>query len=591
MPSTADLVSALARAYAVTASPADVAEVEAALDDLRELAGASRELEVEVSDGGLEVDGSPVGGHASDALAHDLESLGVTAFRLPPDLGPARARRFLEAVREAVDGGGVRMDFGAARATGMGRSIASLFAQRPDTAPPESRDRDVMDLVVSLSGGEEEERPAAGDVEAEAGEPPAGVEPIQAVAAGPERQPDLEELEDAMEATPAAEEAEEEPGEFDRGFRRMNELLQRFQEAEGPARREALDEIRDEIERLKEERALDALALTVERLVLAAEEGGEDEEALDLADELCTPGVLARVAMHLGVARQDERRQDLIRVAAHLGRDMGMAIADALTDAPNRTARRTYMEALESMGEKARPVAEEMAADSRWYIARNGVGLLGFLGGEETVQYLTTPLAHSDPRVRKETVIALARLGGEDAGNLVLGMLGDPVPDVRASAARALGVLHVEKAQRPLLLRLEEDDDPDVQVEVLKALGQLGDPGAVPAIEKRAVGGLFSRPATEVRIAAYRALARIGTPHARSLLKTAMEDRDLEVRTVVRSLVGPLRTPDAEEAEGAPDAEEGPEAEGADGGARAEDDLELEAGDHGSESEREEAGL
>jgi hypothetical protein len=60
----------------------------------------------------------------------------------------------------------------------------------------------------------------------------------------------------------------------------------------------------------------------------------------------------------------------------------------------------------------------------------------------------------------------------------------------------------------------------------------------VNAIEKRAVGSFFSRPPTDVRIAAYQALRRIGTPHAKSLLVQAADDKDPEVRSVVRGLVG-----------------------------------------------------
>ena len=73
-------------------------------------------------------------------------------------------------------------------------------------------------------------------------------------------------------------------------------------------------------------------------------------------------------------------------------------------------------------------------------------------------------------------------------------------------------------------------------VELLGGLGQLGDPGAVQAIEKRAVGSLFSKPVTEVRVAAYRALHEIGTPHARELLAKARDDKDPVVRTTARQL-------------------------------------------------------
>jgi HEAT repeat protein len=85
---------------------------------------------------------------------------------------------------------------------------------------------------------------------------------------------------------------------------------------------------------------------------------------------------------------------------------------------------------------------------------------------------------------------------------------------------------------------LESESNPDVVVAVLRALGQLGDPGATNAVEKRAVGSFFSKPPTEVRIAAYRALHNIGTPRAKTLIRDAARDKDPEVQAAVRRLLG-----------------------------------------------------
>jgi HEAT repeat protein len=149
---------------------------------------------------------------------------------------------------------------------------------------------------------------------------------------------------------------------------------------------------------------------------------------------------------------------------------------------------------------------------------------------------LISALAHGDFRVRREAVRALARQGGEAAGLLALGMLEDPDANVRSSAILTVGALKVEGALRPLLERLEEEDEERLQIEVLNALGRLGDPGAVPAIERKTVGGLLKRSNREVRIAAYQALAAIGTPYALRVIEEAEHDRDPEVRYAVRTL-------------------------------------------------------
>src|SRR5690606_7068914 len=102
----------------------------------------------------------------------------------------------------------------------------------------------------------------------------------------------------------------------------------------------------------------------------------------------------------------------------------------------------------------------------------------------------------------------LGRLGDQESGRLALGFLEDPDSRVREAAAVAAGKLGLERALRPLLHLLEEDEDPKTRVRVLEALGDLGDPGAVPAIEKHAAPTLFGKTSTDVRVAAYKALHR-----------------------------------------------------------------------------------
>jgi HEAT repeat protein len=257
-----------------------------------------------------------------------------------------------------------------------------------------------------------------------------------------------------------------------------------------------------------------------------------------MAQVLLSPGVASRITAYLGNERDEDRRKELMVVCKRLGNDMALAVSDALSATQDRFARRTFLDTMLALGNGAMPVVEKMIEDGRWFVVRNALAILGEVGGERPVELIVSTLAHTDPRVRREALMALAKVGGEDAGQLVYGMIKDPDSDVRRAAAMAAGALKVERALRPLLALLDEENDPDVIAEVLHALGQLGDPGAVNVIEKRAVGSFFSRPPTEVRIAAYRALHGIGTPHAKSLLVQAAEDKDPAVKGAVRQILG-----------------------------------------------------
>jgi HEAT repeat protein len=179
---------------------------------------------------------------------------------------------------------------------------------------------------------------------------------------------------------------------------------------------------------------------------------------------------------------------------------------------------------------------------------RNAVAILGEIGGERAVELVTSTLANTDARVRRAALMSLAKLGAEDAGQLIVALLDDSESSVRVAAAVAAGELKIGRALRPLLGLLEGEHDPDVVLPVVRALGQIGDPGAVLAIEKHAVKSLFHKPPTQVRMAAYRALHRIGTPHARELIQAALDDKDSEVRATVQELIESGRAGDADAA-------------------------------------------
>jgi HEAT repeat protein len=305
------------------------------------------------------------------------------------------------------------------------------------------------------------------------------------------------------------------------------------------------EEGRDEVaKRLREgaksmalQRDFAGLADLVELMADSVGDEDEDRGLLTLIQEFTSPAVASAIVARLAAADDEGERARLVRVLSRVGTEGAMALTDALEQGKDRSERRTFLRSMVGLGPMGFEMAKRMVEDPRWYVVRNGVAVLGELGGRDAVTYLTSTLASGDKRVRKETIRALARIGGTDAESLLLGMLDDGEPDVRAVACRALGVLGSVRAVRPLQ-ELLDDDDQDVQVECIQALGHIGDPGPVQSIERKAFGGFFSRPPREVRIAAFRALAAIGTPRASKALQKGAEDWDAKVKASVLSLLG-----------------------------------------------------
>jgi HEAT repeat protein len=311
--------------------------------------------------------------------------------------------------------------------------------------------------------------------------------------------------------------------------------LETFAESHDLSKKESADRIRKQASVLRKAKDHRILGELISVLAEGGVGDGEDDEALKLARDLTTPTEASFLVARLGATREEAERNRLATVIARTGREGAAALADALGESRDRSERRAFLNAMVTLGPLALDMAKGMVEDARWFVVRNGVAILGELGGDEAVAYITGTLANEDPRVRKESVASLAKVGGKDAVILILGMLDDPAPEVRGAGCRSLGLLGSERALKPLIKCLK-DRDFDVQVEALQALGRIGDPGAVQAVRRMALGGFFSRPPRDVRLAAFRALAAIGTPEAIRIVEKGAGDGDEIVSTLARSL-------------------------------------------------------
>ena len=411
----------------------------------------------------------------------------------------------------------------------IGRSIDSLFAQAEaeEAAGPSSEavEAPVQEEQVPV---EEEQVP---------------VEEEQVPVEAEQVSVEVEQVPSEVEQVPVEEErvpgeVEQAPSEPEQVLSEVEQLLSeatsQYLQASVGERGKVERALRIAVEEARSAGALDDIASTVDTLLLQAA-WGEDVE--NLVGELADADVSAQMVARLGRVQVEEERGRLIQAYAILGDRVAKAIATALTDTEDRMARKTYVAALGAFGSAGAHAVQQMLQDSHWFVVRNGVAVLGMVGGPDAIEHLTASLAHEHSGVRRETVLSLAKIGGENAGLLVLSMLGDSDPEVRVAAARAVSALKPERAFKPLMEILEKGDEEEVLEQVLRALGGLGDAAAVSAISKRLKGSMFSSPPTGVRIAGLSALAAIGTPKALSLVEKARADKDREISSAAEQLL------------------------------------------------------
>jgi HEAT repeat protein len=251
--------------------------------------------------------------------------------------------------------------------------------------------------------------------------------------------------------------------------------------------------------------------------------------------------VIEELVQRLGKARTEEERTGLRSTLLHVGADTVTPLVRELVAATDVSARRAYRDALVALDHVGVPLLEDMIGDERWFVVRNMVGILGEIRSADAVEHFRRTVEHSDARVRRETILALSKIGGEEAVPLLAKGLNDRETSLRAAAALGLGLTKLQVAVGPLLNRLPQETDADVETEIVRALGRVGDPRAVPVLAERAAGGsFFSRIPTPIRVEAVRALGELGGEPGRAVLQRLLRDRSPEVReAVLKALANP----------------------------------------------------
>jgi HEAT repeat protein len=173
----------------------------------------------------------------------------------------------------------------------------------------------------------------------------------------------------------------------------------------------------------------------------------------------------------------------------------------------------------------------------QWFVVRNVAELAGELGLEEAVPVLGQQLSHDDERVRKACALALAKIGSSAAAEPLRRALRDKSPEVRKQAALGVGGRKASALAMPLVVAMEEEEDPEVERELMLALGRIASPAAVQALIKFAQPGgrLFGRQPTSRRVMAVEGLRIAATPAAIGTLEGLTDDGDREVRTAADS--------------------------------------------------------
>jgi HEAT repeat protein len=164
---------------------------------------------------------------------------------------------------------------------------------------------------------------------------------------------------------------------------------------------------------------------------------------------------------------------------------------------------------------------------------------LPFLDDLRVLRVLRQALSDADPAVRSMAVQALGRFDHADVATSLVDMLDDPDAWVRYFSARASGARRIDAGIDRLTQLALEDPAGHVRLAAIDALGEIGDPLAVPVL-----AALADADEPERAAAAIRALGAIGDDEAlrplQTMLRSVHEDRRVAAAEAVALVGGPV---------------------------------------------------
>jgi HEAT repeat protein len=189
----------------------------------------------------------------------------------------------------------------------------------------------------------------------------------------------------------------------------------------------------------------------------------------------------ARAVMPLIVLLRDEDRavrQAAIGALASIGEPSVEVLGRCLQD-ESLEVQEAASQILAGIGDDRvfEPLVEALGSPD-WIVRMHAAKALGRMREPEAVPALVPLLQDKVKAVREETAGALAAIGTASIPSLVAALRHDEWL-VRLHAVEALGKLRTPEAVEPLLFALFNDRDSAIREDVVRALGDIGDAGAV----------------------------------------------------------------------------------------------------------------
>lgn len=251
------------------------------------------------------------------------------------------------------------------------------------------------------------------------------------------------------------------------------------------------------------------------------------------------------VAHYIGLLKKrgarGRRETDAVLVALE-ERSVG-PLLHALAVEEDLLVRKAIVEIVTRIGRIAVPTILENLTDSRWYMVRNLVTILGILGMPDLAPHVAATLSHPDLRVKKEAIKALSRIPHPSSVTSLCELCFFPEETVALAATAALAskkepeavvALYRRAAAKPFLY-------PDYRLahEAIDSLRAIGTNEAVTALEEiLALGAPWNtKKFRAMKFHALRSISKIRGERSEEILERARRSADRSLRLEAERII------------------------------------------------------
>ncbi|MEQ1831564.1 MAG: HEAT repeat domain-containing protein [Candidatus Eisenbacteria bacterium] len=284
------------------------------------------------------------------------------------------------------------------------------------------------------------------------------------------------------------------------------------------------------------------------RAALAAGAWADAREALRLvresntgewSEETFTQEVLQPVSITRTVEKLDSQGPASVSEFLALAHELGPAALDWLTltlsESQARMTRQLVAEAIAVRAQDDPTRLSPWLNDPRWYVVRNVVHILGWIGGPPVVPLLQSAVRYPDPRVTSEVVTALQGIELRLARPVLIKAMEGADTKLFCQILQQLSAARDPAVARYVTAFLAQEKFLQRHIEerraIYAAIASTGGDEVVTELDEAMNGGnWFDREQEVHRHAVARCLARIGTPKALQALEAGAQSRRAPVR-------------------------------------------------------------